>query len=68
MKLPAMAGDWSTGKIFSRGLMTAGYLSVKEGGESSSSYSNPRSLILKLVPFAVHEVFSLLYTSLPGLS
>lgn len=36
-KLPAVAGDWSTGKLFSRGTRTAHYLSEKGEGKSSRS-------------------------------
>lgn len=36
-KLPTVAGDWSTGKLFSRGMRTDSYLSEKREGNSSSS-------------------------------
>jgi len=68
--LPAAAGDWSTGKLSSRGVRTAGYLWEKGEGKSSSPPSDPRrSLILKLAPFAAHNVFSsCTYTLPPGLT
>lgn len=51
-ELPAVAGDWSTGKLFSRGMRTAGYLLGKGEVKSSSSpfrskkISDPETSIL----------------------